>query len=153
MICVRPFIFVALMMAEAACTHSTSTPTARHPTVVLLPDGGSEVRVLVEIARRDPERVRGLMFRDRLEAGWGMLFLFENEQAHSFWMRNTYIPLDMIFISTARRVVGIVENAQPLTDEPRQIDQPSQFVLEVPGGWAAAHRIGPGTQIKFIDID
>jgi uncharacterized membrane protein (UPF0127 family) len=68
-------------------------------------------------------------------------------------MRNTYIPLDMIFISTDKRVVGVVERAEPLTDDPRSVEGESQYVLEVPGGFAVENRIGPGTVVRFVDVE
>ena len=123
------------------------------PMVVLRPEGRPEVRVRVELARTGEERARGLMFREHLDADAGMLFLFEGEEIQRFWMRNTLIPLDMIFISADHRVVGIVENAEPQTDTARQVDQPSQFVLEVNGGFAATHGITAGTAVEFHNIE
>jgi len=85
--------------------------------------------------------------------GLYMLFLYQNEDIRHFWMRNTLIPLDMIFISADLRVVGIVENAEPQTETIRQVPQPSQYVLEVNGGYAAAHGIAAGTPVEFRDIE
>jgi len=123
------------------------------PMVVLRPEGRPEVRVQVELARTSQERERGLMFREQLDADSGMLFLYQQEGILAFWMRNTLIPLDMIFISADHRVVGIVENAEPQTDTVRKVDEPSQFVLEVNGGFAAAHGIAAGTPVEFRNIE
>ena len=151
----RLVVFAAIAVAAVGC--SQPTPARRDPPgppeVVFRPPGAAEVRVVVEIARTERERNRGLMYRDKLESGRGMLFLFEEAAPLSFWMRNTYIPLDMIFLGADRRVVGIVERAEPLTDDPRGVPGRSQFVVEVPGGWAAAHRIAPGTPVDFRNID
>jgi uncharacterized membrane protein (UPF0127 family) len=68
-------------------------------------------------------------------------------------MRNTLIPLDMLFISGDHRVAGVVENAEPQTDTLRQVDRPSQFVLEVNAGFAVAHGITIGTPVEFRDIE
>src|SRR5581483_12506675 len=130
-------------MLLTACTHSSSPsprPERSEPEVVLRAPAG-ELRVKVELARTEPERQRGLMFREKLEGGRGMLFLFEHPDKLKFWMKNTYIPLDMIFIDGNRRVIYVEENAEPHTLEPRGPDQLSQFVLEVPGGWARAHGV------------
>lgn len=123
------------------------------PTVVLQPEGQPQVRVRVELARTNEERTRGLMFRESLGADAGMLFLYEEESVHRFWMRNTLIPLDMIFISGDHRVVGVVANAEPQTDTLRQVGQPSQFVLEVNAGFAAAHAITAGTLVEFRNVE
>jgi len=123
------------------------------PLVVLRPEGRPEVRVRVELARTDEERARGLMYREHLNADAGMLFLWEDEDIRTFWMRNTLIPLDMLFISGDHRVVGIVENAQPQTDSLRQVDRPSQFVLEVNAGFAATNGITVGTPVEFRNTE
>jgi hypothetical protein len=123
------------------------------PTVVLRPEGRPEVRVRVGLARTDEERARGLMFREQLDADAGMLFLYEDESIRTFWMRNTLIPLDMLFISGDHRVAGVVENAEPQTDTLRQVDRPSQFVLEVNGGFAATNGIAVGTPVEFRNIE
>ncbi len=112
---------------------------------------GNEVHVTVELARTPAERQRGRMFRRSLEAGRGMLFLFSEPSPLKFWMHNTYIPLDMIFLADDHRVVYVEENAEPETDTPRGPDTPTQFVLAVPGGWARAHGIEPGVSARFVN--
>jgi uncharacterized membrane protein (UPF0127 family) len=93
------------------------------------------------------------MYRRSLEPGSGMLFLWPAPQdSLKFWMRNTYIPLDMIFLAADRRVVFVEENAEPLTDTPRGPNEPVQFVLEVPGGWARTHGIAPGVSATFVGV-
>jgi uncharacterized protein len=119
------------------------------PTVFLAPPDRPEVRVNVTLARTPAERSRGLMYVQHLPVDDGMLFIFEEESIHSFWMKNTLIPLDMIFIRADLTVAGVVENAEPLTLTPRTIDRPSQYVLEVNGGWAAERGVGEGTRVRF----
>jgi uncharacterized membrane protein (UPF0127 family) len=86
------------------------------PYVELLPAGRDPVRVRVEVVQTPEARQKGLMYRKHLDEDAGMLFIFERAQSLTFWMRNTYIPLDMIFISSDWKVVGIVEKATPQTD-------------------------------------
>src|SRR5205085_1115655 len=81
--------------------------------------------VKVEIARTEAEQSRGLMFRTDLPRDRGMLFIFEVPDEHAFWMHNTLIPLDMIFLGEDRAVVGIVSNAAPHTDTLRSVHKPS----------------------------
>jgi len=134
------------------CRRASGPTVAATSEVVLTLRSGAQVRVAVELARTNAERTRGLMYRRALDAGQGMLFLFPAPDRLKFWMRNTYIPLDMIFLGADRRVVYVEENAEPLTDAPRGPDEPSQFVLEVPGGWARTHGIEPGVAAQFVGV-
>lgn len=131
---------------------SDEDPPAARPRVVLEPPGAAPVTVEVEVARTPAQTQRGLMYRRELAADRGMLFLFARERQQSFWMRNTLIPLDMIFITRDMRVLGVVENAEPETEDPREVPGLSQFVLEVNAGFARANGIGPGTAVRFEDV-
>ena len=110
---------------------------------------GKEVRVPVELARTEEERRVGLMYRQHLPPDSGMLFLFDADEVHQFWMKNTLIPLDMIFITADLTVAGVVENAEPRTLTGRTIGKISRHVLEVNAGWAKAHGVGEGTKLRF----
>ncbi len=101
----------------------------------------------VELATSDAERARGLMFRNELPEGQGMLFDFEHEQPVSFWMHNTYIPLDMIFIRGDGRILSIVENTEPLSDRLVPSGGPVRAVLEVIAGTADKLGIAPGDRV------
>jgi uncharacterized protein len=138
----------------AAATAADAAPAAAEPpTVVLTPPGHDPVRVVVEIARTDEERRRGLMYRQNLAPDAGMLFLFSGDEIHQFWMKNTLIPLDMIFIRKDGTVAGVVENAEPKTLTGRSVDKASRHVLEVNGGFARAHGIGEGTRVTYEHVD
>jgi len=112
-----------------------------------------DVSVRVEVVKTSTLRTRGLMFRRHLDDDAGMLFLFRRPEHQSFWMRNTLIPLDMLFIGADRRVVGVVENAEPETLTSRAVEGDSQYVLEVNAGFARRHGIGPGTRVEFAHVD
>ncbi len=144
-------VTLVLLAIVTGCTHRATTPATRGPEVVLAAPG-REVHVRVEVARTLEQRRTGLMNRDRLDPDAGMLFLFERPERQSFWMHNTYLPLDMIFIAPDRTIVGIVERAEPLTDSPRAVEGESLYVLEVNGGFAAAHQIFPHSQVQFVSI-
>ena len=103
----------------------------------------------VEIADTEPAREKGLMFRKDLPDGQGMLFDFQREQDVSFWMKNTYIPLDIIFIRGSGRILRIAANAKPLSTKLIPSEGPVLAVLEVSGG--TAHRLGikPGDRVAF----
>jgi uncharacterized membrane protein (UPF0127 family) len=119
-------------------------PGAPAPTVVV-GDAIVEVEVVATPARIE----RGLMYREHLPPDAGMLFFMTEEKVWPFWMRNTLIPLDMIFIGKDMTVAGVVENAEPRTESLRQVDAPSLYVLEVNGGWASAHHIMAGAKVRF----
>jgi uncharacterized membrane protein (UPF0127 family) len=139
--------------SSADATKAAEPAKPAEAAVVLLPAGQEPLRVKVELARTEPERRLGLMHRKHLEADAGMLFLFERSQQLSFWMRNTHVPLDMIFITDQLLVLGVVENAEPLTESPRSVPGNSQYVLEVNAGYARAHGIGPGTVVRFEGVE
>jgi uncharacterized protein len=143
-----------IILLFASCRGGAAPPRGKDmpdPAVRFETSRGPWV-VRVEVARTDPEREKGLMFRTELPRDRGMLFVFEDLAEHTFWMRNTLIPLDMIFIAEDRSVVGIVANAQPRTDTARTVRKPSRYVVEVSGGEAAAHGVAPGTRATFIDV-
>lgn len=120
--------------------------------VVLTPPNGQPVTVKVEVARTDQERQRGLMYRMHMEEDAGMLFLFDKPDQLTFWMHNTYIPLDMMFIEPSMHILGIVENAAPRNDSPRSVPGQSQYVLEVNAGFSQRHGVTPETVVRFEGV-
>lgn len=120
---------------------------------VVIDTEARQLTFLVELARTPDERERGLMFREHLAPDAGMLFVFEHSSPQTFWMKNTLIPLDMIFISPEKEIVGIVANAEPLTLTARGVFEPSQFVLEIGGGLSARLGIRKGQRLQFRGID
>jgi hypothetical protein len=106
----------------------------------------------VELARTEAERSQGLMFRRRLDEGRGMLFFMPGDDAWQFWMRNTYLRLDMVFIDADWRVVGVLANVPPLTEDRRAVATPSRYILELAGHEAARHGIVAGTRLQFREL-
>jgi hypothetical protein len=88
------------------------------------------------------------MFRKSLEDLKGMIFIFPEEREHSFWMKNTYIPLDMLFIAKDLTVVGILENVPPLTETLRTVGKPSMYVVELAGGVTRKFGIKVGDRLR-----
>ncbi len=89
------------------------------------------------------------MYRQHLDANAGMIFVFPHPEHQTFWMKNTEIPLDMIFADENGKVLGIVENAAPFTETSRAVDGDSLYVLEVNGGFAERHHLAAGDIMKF----
>lgn len=98
----------------------------------------------VEVMRTEPERERGLMYRKTMPRDHGMLFQYPSEQPVTFWMHNTYLPLDMIFIDKAGRVVSVARDAKPMDDTLIPSEGPALGVLEVDAGVAASIGLKPG---------
>jgi uncharacterized membrane protein (UPF0127 family) len=128
---------------------AAAASAAASPTVILHGRDARTIVVHVELASTEPERARGLMYRNHLEPDAGMLFLFPEPAPLAFWMKNTLIPLDMLFLDHDRRVVGIVENAAPETETARRVGGQSQYVLEVGGGLSRQWGIEPGSTVEF----
>lgn len=142
-----------LLMVGLGCTSSAEPRDAgpeppRIPVTIATDEG--DVVFQAEIADTPDERTKGLMFREEMDDAHGMLFLFPEEKPRSFWMKNTLIPLDMIFIRADRTILGIVENAEPQTTTSRSVPGESQFVLEINGGLAKARGLAPGQEVRFV---
>jgi uncharacterized membrane protein (UPF0127 family) len=117
---------------------------------VFFPGGRS---VTAELAVTDEERARGLMFRDKVLPEQGMLFVFEEEDLHSFWMKNTLIPLDMLWLGRDRRIIHIARNVPPCAAEPCPTygpEIPALFVLELKAGQADVLGLKLQDRLEFV---
>lgn len=137
------------MLVVAACALAAAFAPARaadQKTIEIV--SGSGVHAFaVELATTDAERERGLMFRKELPDGQGMLFDFQRDQPVAFWMHNTYIPLDMMFIRSDGRIMRIEESAKPQSDDYIPSGSPVRAVLEVIGGSSRRLGIKPGDRV------
>ena len=124
---------------------------------VVLGTAAGDVTVSVEVVATEAKIQRGLMYRQHLPPDDGMLFLMMGEHALErdgwpFWMRNTLIPLDIIWIGKDMSIVEIFENARPRDDTEVGGHVPSRYVLEVNGGFVAMHRLGKGAKVRFENV-
>jgi uncharacterized protein len=153
----RLFLVGALALGglSATCKNdgqkASGTPT-RAAAKAVVDTGARKVTFRIELALTADEHARGLMYRTRLDTDAGMLFVSRAPHPQTFWMRNTFIPLDMIFIGADGRIVGIVENAEPQTDTPRAVAAPSQYVLEIGGGLSSRLGIRAGQRVDFEGV-
>jgi uncharacterized membrane protein (UPF0127 family) len=115
-------------------------------------DGKKGCRFTLELARTPGEQNKGLMFRDSLPVDRGMLFVFDGDEIRHFWMLNTRIPLDMIFIDSGLKVVHIHHQAVPHDTTAISSRTPARYVLEVIGGRASQCSIEKGTKVKFTGL-
>ena len=110
-------------------------------------------RYTVEIADDDAERAQGLMFRDAMDADRAMLFIHEREEPQSYWMKNTKIPLDILYFDGQRRLVSMQRDVPPcsLGDQcpPYPSEAPALYVLELNAGEAARLKLAPGAELQF----
>lgn len=105
---------------------------------------GKNVTLKVKVADTEESRNKGLMFVEKLGENEGILFVYNDEQKRTFWMKNTLIPLDMIFVAANGTVVSVIENAEPCKKDPCEIysvDAPSRYVVEVNAGFAKENGI------------
>ncbi len=110
---------------------------------------GKTHRFMVEVAKTTEEQRQGLMFRTQMGADEGMIFPYNPPEAVGFWMKNTVIPLDIIFIGTDRRIINIEANAVPYSLEPRRSQGLVIAVLELNGGRAQELGIVPGAKVEW----
>ena len=134
------------LLAGAAYAQGNDIQFQRSSLVVVT--GSREIKFDVELALNDAERSRGLMFRQKLGPYDGMLFDFHREAPVSFWMKNTLIPLDMIFIAADGTIRSIHANAVPHSTETIPSQFPVRAVLEINGGSAKLLGIKPGDKVK-----
>jgi hypothetical protein len=139
--------------AALALTAGAAAAACRADEVTLRLAGGGQARFAVEVADDAAERSRGLMFRDRLPRSAGMLFLYETPQRASFWMKNTLIPLDMIFMDATGTVTRVHARAVPQDTTPIDGGAGVAAVLEINGGLAAALGITAGAVLRHPAID
>ena len=149
------FLFILASCGMQTTPQPSQTATAAPVTGprVVLPDGAV---IRVEVASDDATRAQGLMYRDHLADDRGMVFLFPQTGSYPFWMKNTLIPLDMIWIDEQKRVVHISPAVPPCKADPCPSYDPgvfSRYVLEVAGGVAGRHHLATGQTIRFEEMD
>jgi uncharacterized membrane protein (UPF0127 family) len=168
----RSVALLVLAFATAACSQAcTKASTPEPPPTPVTPDpsdapppppdtrprvilegSGPAAEVRVEIVATDAAIMKGLMYRQYLPPDDGMLFLMGAEDDWGFWMKNTLIPLDIIFITRDLEVAGVLFDMKPLDKTSKHVGAPSLYVLEVNGGWAKAHGIDKGAKATFDGV-
>ena len=122
------------------------------PCVVILGQAGKKFEARVEIADTPTKRALGLKYRRELKEDRGMLFLFRKERVQSFWMKDTSLILDLIFINGHQKIVGIIHSANPFSKASLSVSSPSRYVLELRGGIAKRWGIQIGDAVHFEGI-
>jgi uncharacterized protein len=138
---------LATVVFLAIALTADESPPARDEAALVIEASGGRFEFRVELAKTPAERARGLMFRESLADDHGMLFDFGHPQPVAMWMRNTLIPLDILFIRSDGRISRIARDAQPLSDRILESGEPVRAVLELRGGLTAERDIEPGDRI------
>lgn len=151
-----------VLMLALACSQRSAAPTpattttassAGSATRIILPDNYA---VIVEVASDDETRQQGLMYRDHMAGDRGMIFLFPQAGEYPFWMKNTLIPLDMIWMDSEHRIVHIAHDVPPCKADPCPNYPPNaraSSVLELAAGVAAKHHLADGNVLRFEGMD
>ena len=137
---------LALLLTLAAVAQTDKTPQCTAP------DGS---RIVLELALTDQEKATGLMYRESLAAGHGMLFVFDRDDIYAFWMKSTLMPLDIVWFDATGRVADVHPDAQPCRADPcpkYSNKLPARAVLLVNAGFAAAHGLKPGAAATFQGV-
>jgi len=140
----------AALAVFATLTAAVAAAPACDPDRIEILAGPGSRTFAIEIADDPAEQARGLMFRPALPADAGMLFVYETPRPANFWMRNTMIALDMIFIDDTGRIESIAERADPYSERVSSSRGDVRAVLEINGGLARALGIGPGDQVIHV---
>lgn len=147
-----------MLLSACDMTKAASEPDRNKPAEAagidgslefLSPNGRTLAAITIELSETRKEWARGLMERKKMEPMHGMLFIFDSVRPRSFWMRNTYIPLDIIFVDENSRVVAIAENTTPFSEQILRSGKPVKYVVEVNAGLSQEFHIKKGTQIRW----
>ena len=145
-----------MVASLAACQPSASnavelgqSPAGLEQVPLTVVSNGKTHQFTVEVAKTTEEQAMGLMYRNKLAPDRGMIFPFDPPRDASFWMRNTLIPLDMIFVRADGSIANIAANTVPYSEEPVPSDGPVKAVLEIAGGRSAELGIEPGDIVKW----
>ncbi len=142
----RPLVLVFLILACSVVSRGVTAQEKLEALTIMTSSGSHPFSV--EVMRTEQQRERGLMYRRFLPSDRGMLFDFKLEKPIMMWMKNTYLPLDMIFISRSGKVVGIARDAEPLSERIVASGAPAYAVLEVNAGTARRTGLGIGDKVS-----
>lgn len=154
--CVRPLREPPPPPASSAPDPSCPKDPASPPKVPIatlrFPEAKDAVALETEIMSTEEQRNRGLMYRTDMAETHGMIFAFAGDDKHEFWMRNTCLSLDMMFVGQDGFIAGILENVPTMTDDPRTVPCAVRYVLETRAGFARRHGVKPGQKIDLSGL-
>lgn len=141
---------LVLLVAGAISARAEEPVVFERTELTIETAAGEAHRFEVEVAQSMAQRARGLMFRESMAADAGMLFVYPAEQQIRMWMKNTVIPLDMLFVAADGRIVGIAEDTVPFSEEIVASSGPARAVIELNGGTARRLGIRSGDRVRHL---
>lgn len=150
------FIYVSFFKKSAAANeesklnYQSAFEFTKHGELTFISESiGFRSKIDIEIADDDNSRAQGLMYRTKMNENQGMFFIFPNETFQSFWMRNTVMPLDIIFVNKENRIVRIHKNTEPFYEGSYPSNAPAIYVIEVNAGYTEKYGINEGDKISW----
>jgi len=158
---------IILLFVVAACNKKAeeeppvAPPTTHHEQpqfvkegelIFLKPDGKEIVKINIEVAETPAEQEKGLMNRPYMNNEDGMLFIFNRDEERGFWMRNTIIPLDIMYVNAQMEIVSIAVNTEPYSERSIPSGRPAKYVVEVNAGFSAQYGITAGCKISYTKL-
>jgi uncharacterized membrane protein (UPF0127 family) len=144
-----PICGIGIAASEPKKGPLVDTPTIEGSLEFIAPDSRILATITIEFSETPKDWSKGLMDRREMDPMHGMLFIFDQIRPRGFWMRNTYIPLDIIFIDESRRVVTIAENTVPFSERILSSKKPVKYVVEVNAGFSKRFNIEKGMQVRW----
>ncbi len=135
-----------------ACSAEKNQNPQRELSELIIGSGNKAQTFQVETAVSDEDLARGLMYRKKLDADKGMIFIFETPRNTAFWMKNTYIPLDMIFVNKDYKISGIVENVAPLSEKLIYSPKQTIAVIELNAGTVSKTNLHKGMKVQHFAL-
>ncbi len=150
---VRVILLLFTLLCVTACDAGQAQQLPSEDMVVLKSGSNAQIKLSVEVADTPYALQRGMMFRTEVKPNTGMIFVFPDYTERWFWMKNTLVPLDMLFIDDTGMIVTIHPNAVPHDETPVKSVVPAKYVLEIGGGEAARHGFAVGDKIIFRGLN
>lgn len=157
------FVLYTIVFASilCSCKKETEPKTVKQVEIKFKHEGNLQFldslnspkqEIQIEIADNDFERQTGLMYRKKMASNRGMLFIFDDNTIRSFYMKNTYIPLDLVFIDQNNTIVSIAKNAKPLDESSVRSEGNAQYVLEINAGLSEQWKLKKGDKVNFSKL-
>jgi uncharacterized membrane protein (UPF0127 family) len=149
----RGWIALVIALSLVPADRITGPQPTLPQSALMIETKRGPARFTIELATTPEQQQHGLMFRSRLAPDAGMLFLYGTDRPHSFWVKNTLIPLDILFVKADGVIARIAANTKPLSEEQIPSGEPVRAVLEIPGGRATQLSVAVGDKVRHSGLE